>query len=64
MAEFRRDADEPRREPGAAMDSRQVCDIVAAIAAEVLSEIRSGAWRPPAAPPASPRLIFFNVTNV
>jgi hypothetical protein len=33
---------------GEAMDSGQVCDIVAAVAAEVLAEVRSGRWRPPA----------------
>jgi hypothetical protein len=34
--------------PGEAMDSRQVCDILAAVAAEVLSEVRAGRWRRPA----------------
>jgi hypothetical protein len=34
--------------PGEAMDSRQVCDILAAVAAEVLSEVRAGRWHPPA----------------
>jgi hypothetical protein len=29
------------------MDSRQVCEIVSRVAAEVLSEVHAGTWRPP-----------------
>jgi hypothetical protein len=29
------------------MESRQVCEIVGQVAAEVLSEVQAGTWRPP-----------------
>ena len=43
-----RDAGGEAAGSGQAMDSRQVCDILAAVAAEVIAEVQSGRWRPPA----------------
>lgn len=34
----------PTRKP---MESERVCEIIGQVAAEVLSEVRAGTWRPP-----------------
>lgn len=43
-------------QPRRPIDSQQVCEIVGRVAADVLSEVRTGTWHPPATLRIDPRL--------